>query len=393
MTSTLTPVVRARNATLLVFGANGFAFASWMSRMPDIRHHFGLSPGALSLLLLSVSIGSLVSLPLSGRLLERLGTLRGTRLAVALVAVGLFGAATAVSIAPSFGWVAPFLTVFGLGNGMWDVAQNLEGANVEQRGGRAIMPWFHAGFSAGTVLGALGGAAAIALHVSIGIHIPVVVGAATVSAWVASSRFATAPITSHVNARHHDDQSRGRSAWGEPRTLLIGLMVMAAAFTEGTANDWLAVAFVDGHDIGAGAGVVAASVFLSAMTLARIAGTAALDRFGRVAMLLVLFATAIIGSVMVVFGNVAIAFIGAAVWGIGASLGFPVGMSAASDEPARAAARLSVVSTLGYTALLGGPPLLGLLGDHFGPLKALLAVGAVALFAMAAVPSARPRSG
>ena len=59
---------------------------------------------------------------------------------------------------------------------------------------------------------------------------------------------------------------------------------------------------------------------------------------------------------------------GILVWGLGASLGFPVGMSAAADDPSRAAARVSVVATIGYAAFLAGPPLLGLLGDQIGTL-------------------------
>ena len=73
-----------------------------------------------------------------------------------------------------------------------------------------------------------------------------------------------------------------------------------------------------------------------------------------------------------------------------ASLGFPVGMSAAADDPTRAAVRLSVVATIGYLAFLAGPPLLGLLGDHVSTLHALLIVGAVSLLAIPLVPIARP---
>ena len=321
-------------------------------------------------------------------MLERTGTARGTRLAAAVAAAGLGGASAMIAVAPDVRWVAPFLTVFGLGNGLWDVAQNLEGATGEHRRGRAIMPWFHAAFSAGTVLGALTGAGAIVAGVPVAWHVSLAVLLAAGLTWVVSTRFLTAPTTTPRGP------SRTRptgGAWREPRTLLIGVMAMAASFTEGTANDWLAVAFVDGHGVGSGVGVVAVSVFLAAMTLARILGTRALDRFGRVALLSVLFTLAFVGCVMVVFGSLTVAFLGAALWGVGASLGFPVGMSAASDEPARAAARLSVVSTMGYTAFLGGPPLLGLLGDRFGTLHALLAVGVAAVVAIAAVPAARRR--
>ncbi len=71
-------------------------------------------------------------------------------------------------------------------------------------------------------------------------------------------------------------------------------------------------------------------------------------------------------------------------------LGFPVGMSAAADDPDAAAARVSVVSTIGYGAFLAGPPLLGFLGDHVGILKALLVVGVLLIPAALVVPSARP---
>ncbi|WP_238692436.1 MFS transporter [Rothia koreensis] len=374
-----------------MFAANGFAFATWMSRIPDIRDHLGLSPGQLSVLLLAISIGSLVGLPLAGRLLERWGPLLGTRLAILAAAVGLVGASAMVGVAPSFVWIAPFLAVFGLGNGVWDVSQNLEGATVEQRMGRAIMPWFHAAFSGGTVLGSLTGAGAIVIGVPVQLHIPVVVLIAGGTAWLASSGFLPSPSEPRTGQMPPTSSVARTSAWLEPRTWLVGVMVMAASFTEGTANDWMAVAFVSGHHVPSSMGVLGVSIFLTAMTLTRVLGTKALDRYGRVVLLSGLFATATIGCLMVVFGNLVVAYAGAAVWGIGASLGFPVGMSAASDEPMRAAARLSVVSTLGYTAFLGGPPLLGFLGDHVGPLNALLAVGVAALLAIAVVPAARPR--
>jgi MFS family permease len=126
------------------------------------------------------------------------------------------------------------------------------------------------------------------------------------------------------------------------------------------------------------------------MTAGRILGTRFLDRYGRVAVLRVLFGCALVGSAMVVFGSTPVAYAGAAVWGLGASLGFPVGMSAAADDPARAAARLSVVATIGYGAFLAGPALIGFLGDQVGVLRALAVVGLVSALALLVVPAARP---
>ena len=81
-------------------------------------------------------------------------------------------------------------------------------------------------------------------------------------------------------------------------------------------------------------------------------------------------------------------------WGLGASLGFPVGMSAAADDPARAAARVSVVSTIGYGAFLAGPPLLGRSATGSGTLESLLAVAVLMGPAMLTVLATRaPRPG
>jgi MFS family permease len=115
------------------------------------------------------------------------------------------------------------------------------------------------------------------------------------------------------------------------------MVVLAAAFTEGTANDWIAVGFVEGHRVPVWAGVLAFASFLTFMTVGRLVGTRLLDRYGRVPVLRVTFAMAAVGSLLVIFGNAPLAYFGTAVWGIGSSLGFPVGMSAAADDPRFAA--------------------------------------------------------
>ena len=163
------------------------------------------------------------------------------------------------------------------------------------------------------------------------------------------------------------------------------------AFTEGTANDWVAVAFIDGHGVSEAAGAAVLGIFVAAMTVGRTAGTIALDRWGRVPVLLGTIGLAVIGVLIAVLApSEPVALAGVALWGLGASLGFPVGMSAAADEEDRAAARVSVVATIGYTAFLAGPPVVGLLGDHVGTLRALLIVPILLAPALALVPTTRP---
>jgi MFS family permease len=174
--------------------------------------------------------------------------------------------------------------------------------------------------------------------------------------------------------------------------VLIGLMVLAMALTEGVANDWLGVAVVDGYGAPAWLGAAAFALFVASMTTGRVLGPYALDTYGRPAVLWASMAVAAVGVLLVVLGAVStLVCVGIVLWGLGASLGFPVGMSAAADDAARAPARVSVVSTIGYTAFLGGPPLLGFIGSHVGVLHALLVVSILLVPSALAVPASRKR--
>ena len=183
-------------------------------------------------------------------------------------------------------------------------------------------------------------------------------------------------------------------AWREPRTVLIGLFVLAFTFGEGTGNDWTSVAFIDGYGTSAAVGTLGFAAFLGAMTVGRWFGPALLDRYGRV---VVVRALALLGAVgvvlLVVGGSTPIGFVGSLLWGLGVSLGFPVGMSAAADDPTMAAARVSVVASVGYCAFLAGPPLVGFLGHQVGVLQAFMSVAALLAAAFLLAGNVRPISG
>lgn len=384
-----TVVRSARTAVFTAFGINGMAFAALAARVPDLKHQLDLTAGELGITLLAISLGSVIGLPASGWLVHRFGAARAVLGGGGLLMLGLVVVGVGVDALANRPFVMAGLFLLGLGIGTFDVAMNLEGASVERLLGRAIMPHFHAAFSGGTVVSALIGAGLSYLHVPIGLHLAGVV----VLIGVGVPWLLRAFLPRSVELDEHGDEVRSKAgvgaAWREPRTLLIGVVVFAAAFTEGTANDWVAVALSDGYELPRWAGVLAFAVFLTAMTTGRLLGTRVLDRHGRLPVLRILFVSAVIGCLLVVFGGPVLAFVGAAVWGIGASLGFPVGMSAAADEPSRAPARMSVVSTIGYLAFLGGPPLLGFLGDHVGVLRSLVVVGAMAVVALLALPAVR----
>jgi MFS family permease len=261
------------------------------------------------------------------------------------------------------------------------------------------MPRFHAGFSVGTVAGALVGVLAVAVHLSVTIHLLIVAAVVAVVVIAAVRSFGpdadpadvvpTEPA--HAAAAPAGGLSRTLATWREPRTVLIGFFVLAFAFTEGVGIDWISVAMIDGYGVPATVGTLAFAVFLAAMTAGRWFGPSWLDRFGRVPVVRVLAVVSVAGLALFVFGPwPAVAFAGTLLWGFGASLGFPVGMSAAADDPAQAAPRVSVVATIGYCAFLGGPPLIGFLGDHFTVLKALLAVMVLLVVAICLADAVKP---
>lgn len=388
-TTALPPVSSAYRAVIAVFVANGFVFASWFSRIPGVREHLELTNSGLGLLLLSLAAGSVLSLPTTGALIHRFGTVPVLRTAVVLACLGLLAVSFSLIGDAHVAPVAIGLFCYGVGIGVWDVSMNVEGAEVERQLGRTVMPGLHAAFSLGTVAGAGVGALVVWLGLAPAVHLIPIVVAAGALVWLCTRSF----LPDEPDAESGPTPSGAWRAWTEPRTLVIGVMVLALALTEGTANDWLAAALVDGYDVEHWVGVAGFATFVTAMTLGRLAGGRLLDRFGRVPVLWGTMAVAFTGVLLIVYGQVApVIVVGILMWGVGASLGFPVGMSAAADDPVGAAARVSVVSTIGYAAFLAGPPLLGFVGDRVGTLHALLVVSVMLVPAALAVPAARPRS-
>ncbi|MBN1173249.1 MAG: MFS transporter, partial [Micromonosporaceae bacterium] len=371
---------QAMIAVYIAFIVSGFGIATWAARIPQARDALHLQPGTLGLVLLSLAAGSVVALPVAGVVVTRLGAARTVAATSLIFTIGLMTVAIGINVSVTPVVIGLFLT--GFGGGTWDVAMNVQGAAVEQRLRRSIMSRFHAGFSIGTVAGALLGAALVTLGVSVTAHL-LLVGlavAAIVPASVlrgflpahqpAADRAVGADGPDGPNGPGHPQPRHPLMAWLEPRTLLIGVFVFTMAFTEGTGTDWLAVAVIDGHGAAPATGSLAYAVFVAAMTIGRWYGPGILDRHGRVPALRASALLALIGLLILVFGSgVATAMIGAILWGLGTALGFPVGMSAAADDPAHAPGRVSVVASIGYVAFLAGPPLIGTLGDQVGVLR------------------------
>ena len=234
------------------------AFASWASRIPQVRDALSLTPASLGLVLLASAAGSVISLPLSGPVITRIGSRRTLTVMSILTAVSLAG----VAIGYHQGRLSVVIALFflGIGYGSWDVATNVQGATVERLLGRAIMSRFHAGFSVGTVAGALIGTAMVALEVSVTIHLLVVAVGLGIAVPISVRSFvpdsAAQEETNDAATATPDAPRSALSAWRERRTILIGIFVLAFAFAEGTGNDWIAIALIDDYGATAALGTL-----------------------------------------------------------------------------------------------------------------------------------------
>ena len=375
------PVRNARNAVYAVFFSAGFIYASWASRIPQVRAELKVGPGVLGLVLLCGAVGSAFGTSLSGLIIGWLGERRTVVLMSWAVAAGVIVVAAGCRLGPEgIPMVAAGLWLFGFGNGAWDVAMNVQGAAVERELGRSILPKFHAGWSIGTVAGAGVGAVMVALHVPVTAHLIAAGLLIAVATPAAAHRFLPSARTAdHRDADQPDPgtpRRRALAAWTDPRTLLIGLFVLCMAFAEGTGNDWLSLGVIDGYHTPVVLGTLTFALFLAAMTAGRWFGPGLIDRYGRVRTLRVCSATALAGLLMIVFGRVLpVAVAGAILMGLGTSLGFPVGLSAAADDPRYAAPRVSTAASLGYLAFLAGPPAIGFLADQVGVLRSITVAG------------------
>ncbi|KAA9106313.1 MFS transporter [Microbacterium rhizomatis] len=392
-------LVRWRAAVFAIFLASGLSISTWAARVPDIKVAVDVDRAQLGLMLFVGGVASIIGVTLASVILARFGARNGMLGAIVLFALGIAVIGVGADVFGSYGVVIVGLTLWGFGNGVCDVIMNVEGAAIEKQWNKTILPLFHAFFSFGTVIGAALGVLAIWAGLNIITHLTVIavliVVVGVVSIANVPAREATMDVAEPAEkAGWRDRLSVSLSAWREPRTYALGVIMLGMAFAEGGANDWLALGVVEGHGADAALGAAGLAVFSVSMTVVRVFGGPLVDRFGRVATLRVLAVTATVGLLLFILApSIPLIFVGAALWGAGVSLGFPLGMSASADDPAKAAARVSAAATIGYIAFLAGPPLLGVISEHIGLLNTLYILVALIVASGLASGAAKPIAG
>ncbi len=344
---------RARFATSAMFFIAGAVLATWAPHIPTVQQRLGIGPGVLGMALLSIALGGILAMALTGYLVHRFGSARVTGIAAVAACLWL----PVPVLAPSLAVLIAALLVLGAVTGVLDVAMNAQGVTVEQRYSRPIMSSLHAQFS----IGGLAGAGVASVLLSLGWtatgHV------LTVSALMAVAAIAAGPRL----LPDHGEGAGDGPQWVRPRGMLVllGLVAVCSMLGEGAMLDWSAVYMRS--EVGAGPGLAAAgfAAFSLTMTIGRLFGDALVHRFGNVMVLRIgtCLTAAGLGSALVI-AHPAAALLGFASVGIGLSNVVPIVFAASSRVPGIPAGYgLAAVSTVGYCGFLVGPPLIGFIAE------------------------------
>jgi hypothetical protein len=336
-------VRRHRVATTVLFTVDGVVFGSWAARIPDVATNVGAGPTTLGLALLCVSLGALASMQLTGALCARLGPgFTGVAAAVATCAAlalpGLTGSVPELAAA---------LLVFGAATGTLNVAANAIGVQVETAAHRPVLPSLHAGFSFGGPPAAL---APPAVHLLVVAALGVLATAAVAPALLAADGEQT---------RDGDAPAPRGTARG--LVVLLGVIAGCTAFGEGAVTDWGALHL---QEIGATPVLAAAgyACFSLAMACGRLAGNGLVHALGPTRVVTAGALLATLGALTVAtVPDVGIVLAGFVLIGLGLANVFPIAIARAGAHAG--AGGVALASTVGYTGLLGGPPLLGIVAE------------------------------
>jgi hypothetical protein len=341
-----------RAATFGVFFVNGAVIGTWVAHIAWIQDRFDFSKSTLGLVLITMSIGVIVALPIMGQAIVRLGSVRATRL------TGPF--CTAALLLPVLApepWLLPFaLIALGAGSGSMDVSMNAHGVAVERVLKRPVMSSLHAGWS----LGGVAGAGLVVLSGAAGLdpRIETAVAAGLLGLLLAFS-------LRHLGEGSQTDEAPAGFVWPSRAVILLAALCLIIMVTEGAMADWGGIYLT--RDLGTTTSVAALAftAFSAGMMAARLIGDWLNRRLGAATLMRwgsALAAVALAG--MLVAASVPIAIVGFFLVGVGVANGVPIVFSAAGHAPGRESGpNIAAVSSMGSIGFLAGPPFFGFLAD------------------------------
>ncbi len=351
----LSPPQRVYSAFFLYALALGGIFP----RLGELQRALAIDERTLGLALTGTAAGTMVSLTLAGRWLERLGHRAVLRLGIPLLAVA-FAAASWAS-----GPLALFLLLLpaGLCIGAVEIVVNLEADRVEHQLGRRIMSRAHAFWSIGFFSAGLVGAGLAQAGLSVQVHLAGLV--------VLITLLSMALLSSFQAASHRPDSHTGDSPhWARPTrgTAVLVAATLGALLLEGAGAEWSAIYMRDVFAASPFSAGAAVAVVAAAQAMGRLSADHVVQRHGPVRVARTLHVLLFAGTTLVLLApQPGLALLGFALIGLGTSAIFPLAMSAAAQATDRpAAVNVAALAQTAFVAFLAGPPLLGWVATAWG---------------------------
>lgn len=367
------PFRRSQVAIAALFLFLGFQYATWVSRLPALKTHLGLSPAQVGLLLMAGGAGAVLSFPLVPLVMKRLGS----RLLSLLSALVLGAILPALAVTPNYPVTLLVICLDGVAVGFLNVAMNAQGAALEVVYGRTVMARFHATFSAGSLSAALLAVcvnlytSSLAVHfVAAAVLLMLAVGLTRSGLLAQDQQPDAAPEPAPDAATAVDAADSASLETVEPKrrlplptrvTIWMGLAMVFGTVTEGAMNDWSSLYLKDIAEAGPEVAPLGIAVVSGMMVLARIFADGWRARWGDGRIVVAGSALAGAGlAVALLAGGVFPALLGFACVGLGVAAVTPCVYVAAARQGPDA---LSLVAAMGTIGLLAGPPVIGFIAS------------------------------
>ncbi|WP_316734974.1 MFS transporter [Pedobacter aquatilis] len=341
---------RIRLAVSLFYFGQGIAFASWASRIPDIKHSLNLTDGELGSILLALPLGQLVTMPISGRLVTKYGSKKILTITAPLYVLALSN----LGLAAASWHLAAFLFLFGIVGNMCNIAVNTQGSEAEKLFGRPIMTSFHGAWSIAGFTGALVGLLMVNLHIVPYHHFWVI----TFLIW----------LNVFFNYKHLVPGKGAKSerkpklfTMPEGSLLQLGIIGFCSMATEGAMFDWSGVYFKEIVKAPTSLVILGYASFMIMMATGRFVGDKIIESLGRKRTIQISGLIISTGMFLSVFLPYIIpATIGFMLVGVGVSSIVPTVYSVAGKNGKVAPGiAIAMVSSVSYLGFLMGPPLIG----------------------------------
>jgi MFS family permease len=339
-----------------VFFVHGFLFASWTAHIPQLKHHLGLSDGRLGFALLGAPIGSVLAMVVAARLLPMVGSQRMVRLAL----LGYCVSGPFIGLTDSLGtFVAAFL-LWGFFQGTLDVSMNTQAITVERFSGRVLMPGFHGSWSIGALIGAVIGAVAVGLGLSLSEQLLVLAALCLlVVGWLTTRMIPDRRGGGDLECSTDVPDMRGGVI--QSAVIVLGGIAFADMLCEGAAADWGAVYLRNSlHVVPVVAGLAYAAYAL-AMVIVRLSGNWLFTRFAAHRLLSLLAAIAALGfAAGLVIARPVTLLVGFAFLGAGLGSVVPMILRAAGEvDNVDAGRAVAAVAGCGWAGYVVGPVVIG----------------------------------